>query len=290
MPDTDPHTHALAYCREKAGDPLSDFGLSRLFAPPNLRDELLALHAFYNELMNVAYTVSDIGVARAKLGWWREEIQRAFEGQARHPALQALAGPINEERLQQDDLFPMVTGALANVDPETPADEAALLKFVDGTGAARARAEATLAGAGPHAKNAAAELGRASALTMLLVLLPIDLSRGRLLIPMSDLARFQVTRGELQKAETGPALDELIRHRARRAREIIEEGHNTLPAADVGRLRHLMVQAALDRARLNRVAKARSRSLQAHRDIAPVRRLFIAWRAAGKAQRQSAQG
>lgn len=124
---------------------------------------------------------------------------------------------------------------------------------------------------------------------MLLVLLPVDLSRGRLLIPMSDLARFQVTRGELQKAEAGPALDELIRYRARRAREIIEDGGIALPGADPARLRHLMVQAALDRARLKRVAKAGSRSLQVHRDIAPVRRLFIAWRAAGQAQRQRAR-
>lgn len=54
----------------------------------------------------------------------------------------------------------------------------------------------------PEAQNATAELGRASALTMLLVLLPVDLSRGRLLLPMSDLARFQVTRGELQKADS----------------------------------------------------------------------------------------
>jgi phytoene synthase len=287
MPDPETHNHALAYCREKAGPPTSDFGLSRLFAPEDIRDELLALHAYYNELMNVAYTVSDIGVARAKLGWWREELQRAFEGQARHPALQALAGPILDERLKQDDLSPMVSGALANVDPEIPADERALLDFVDGTGTARARAEATLAGAGPDARDAAAELGRASALTMLLVLLPVDLPRGRLLLPMSDLARFQVTRADLQRADPGPALDELIRHRADRARDMLAAGLAALPARNASHLRHLQVQAALDRARLRRIHAAGSRALRPRRDIAPFRRLFIAWRAAGKAQRRS---
>ena len=49
-----------------------------------------ALAALEHEWSRVLREVREPQVAIAKLGWWREEMQRATQGQARHPLTQAL--------------------------------------------------------------------------------------------------------------------------------------------------------------------------------------------------------
>ena len=55
------------------------------FAPKELRDDLAALLAWRHEVTAILEVVSDPGVARLKLQWWRDELERTFAGEARHP-------------------------------------------------------------------------------------------------------------------------------------------------------------------------------------------------------------
>jgi phytoene synthase len=61
------------------------------FAPADLRDDLAALHGWRHQVRAVLDQVSDPGVATAKLGWWREELQRTFAGTPTHPLSKRLA-------------------------------------------------------------------------------------------------------------------------------------------------------------------------------------------------------
>lgn len=274
-----------SYCEEKAAAPGSDFAITRLFAPAERRDELTALHALYNELMNVAYSVSDPAVARAKLGWWREEVERAFAGGATHPVMQALAAPIESGRASRDEMEALLAGALRNVDPDVFQEEAELEDFCRATGGVRGRAEARLAGARGAGFEAAEALGAASARVMVLHLMPRDLERGRLFVPMGALARHQVSRARLESRERGRALGSLIRGRCESALVALTEARQRVRAEDAEGLRHLLVQGALDRARLKRLHRAGAGALQNPPRLSHASRLFIAWRAAGRAQR-----
>lgn len=80
-----------AYCREVAAPPGSDLYYATLFAPDATRRALHALHALAGEIVRIPREVSDPGVARLKLQWWREECRRLAEGRAEHPAARALA-------------------------------------------------------------------------------------------------------------------------------------------------------------------------------------------------------
>ena len=55
------------------------------FAPKALRDDLAAVYAWRHQLRGVLDQVSDPGVAAAKLAWWRDELQRTFDGAPSHP-------------------------------------------------------------------------------------------------------------------------------------------------------------------------------------------------------------
>ncbi len=59
------------------------------FTPPGHRPASLALYAL-NRALDTARDSSDPGVARLKLQWWRDELQRLHNGQPRHPITQAL--------------------------------------------------------------------------------------------------------------------------------------------------------------------------------------------------------
>ena len=70
--------------------------------------------------------VSDPGVARAKLQWWRDELLRTQAGEPRHPLSQALAPVMARHRLPAQGFLDMADQVQADLDGDQPADSAAL--------------------------------------------------------------------------------------------------------------------------------------------------------------------
>lgn len=74
-----------------ATPPGSSSYYSLRLAPAHLRDDLAALHGWRHLLRAILDQVSDPGIAAAKLGWWRAELQRTFAGAPTHPLGRRLA-------------------------------------------------------------------------------------------------------------------------------------------------------------------------------------------------------
>lgn len=64
--------------------------LAWLFLGRDERNRFGALAALVHEWRKAVREVRESQVAAVKLGWWREEMQRAAQGQARHPLTQVL--------------------------------------------------------------------------------------------------------------------------------------------------------------------------------------------------------
>jgi len=90
---------AYDYCRDKVALPGSSLYYSVLFVAPALREALTAVHAAAEEFRDAAGGSSDEGMARARLGWWAEEMQRTFEGAPRHPVTRLLLQPLRDARI-----------------------------------------------------------------------------------------------------------------------------------------------------------------------------------------------
>lgn len=71
------------------------------FAPRDLRDGLAALTAWQSRIHAVPDRVSDPDVARIKLQWWCDELERTFTGAPRHPLSRVLQPVIARHRLPQ---------------------------------------------------------------------------------------------------------------------------------------------------------------------------------------------
>jgi len=96
------------WCEERLADPAEDLYHAVLFAPPRLRGDVRALAALFVELEAIATHFRDLHVARTKLAWWRDEIERLHAGQPGHPVTRLLAaGESDPSNLLLSDL---VTG------------------------------------------------------------------------------------------------------------------------------------------------------------------------------------
>lgn len=109
--------NALAYCRGKSAPPGSSLYYSTLFIPARLRAELLAVHAFGQELTGVLEECSDPGVMRVKFSWWREELARLLQHKPRHPVSLALADVLRRHELVSGQLVRLIDGMEALVTP-----------------------------------------------------------------------------------------------------------------------------------------------------------------------------
>lgn len=73
------------YCINKAIPDGSNLYYATIFETPKNKKLIITLHAFLYELSDIINECSDPGVARIKLKWWQEEIDRLANKQARHP-------------------------------------------------------------------------------------------------------------------------------------------------------------------------------------------------------------
>lgn len=76
----------------RATPPGSSAYYSVRFAPAQHRDRLASLFGWRGEVRGVLARVSDVGVARLKLDWWRTEVERIAAGEPRHPLGLVMAG------------------------------------------------------------------------------------------------------------------------------------------------------------------------------------------------------
>lgn len=93
------------------------------FAPARLRNDLAALLAWRQQVRAILDEVSDPGVARLKLQWWREELERTRAGEPRHPLSQVLQPLLKHHRLPVQPFHQMADGVEAEIQRRRPADE-----------------------------------------------------------------------------------------------------------------------------------------------------------------------
>lgn len=66
------------------------------FAPEEARQRIAAVFAWFYQLDGIVAKANDPGIARLKLDWWRDEVEKLSSAQTRHPLSQALAPYCNK--------------------------------------------------------------------------------------------------------------------------------------------------------------------------------------------------
>jgi len=183
------------------GDPQRAYAW--LFLRPAERIRFGGCEALVHEWRKTLREVREPQVAVAKLGWWREELNRAAGGEPRHPLTRALFADPRIRAVPLPCWTAVVDAVLLLVAASPSADFDTQRRAIAPLSAAVAELETRLWFSPP------ADAGRAAAVTALTDLvtdlrsLPGEVERGRSPLPMNLLARHGLTIE--QSAVDGPA-------------------------------------------------------------------------------------
>ncbi|MCS4505026.1 Phytoene synthase [wastewater metagenome] len=274
------------YCRDKAAPPGSSLHYALLFADDaDSREALLAVNAVHAELTAIPREVSDPGVAAAKLAWWREEVGRALDGGAQHPAAQALAAANARRALPRDDLEALLDGVAMDLEYGGYPSFRELSVYCHRLGGGSVRLAVAGCGAAPDtAATLAHDLGMALPLLRGLRRLRPELEAGRLHLPEDELAQAGLERGQLLREPDSEPVRAFLDGQAARIMDFLDNALAAVPDAEQRRLLPLTVHARLYRTLLERLRAEGMPVLQQRHHLTPVRKLWHAWRHARRAR------
>jgi 15-cis-phytoene synthase len=272
------------YCAQKVAQSGSSFYYSfRLLAPPR-RAAISALYAYCREVDDVVDETSDPGVARVKLAWWRTEVDAIFAGAPQHPVALALAQAVARYGLTQSNLLTVIDGMQMDLEKVRYVDFAELETYCDRVAGVVGLMSAAIFGyEDPSTLVYARKLGVAFQLTNIIRDVGEDARRGRIYLPQDELAHFGVTPSDVLRARSSPAFTELMRFETERARAWYDAALAALPARDRRAQRAGLAMAAIYRTLLDEIARDGYQVLDRRIALTPLRKLWIATRAAWRA-------
>ena len=267
------------YCKQKAAASGSSLYYSFLFLPPDQRRAITALYAFCQEVDDVVDEVADQAVARAKLAWWRGEVQAAFAGCAQHPVARALTPVVHAHRVAEADLTQIIDGMEMDLDYNRYPDFATLEVYCHRVAGVIGMLSARIFGyTQPATLDYARRLGLALRLTNIIRDVGEDARRNRVYLPLDELTRFGLSSTDILVYREDERFERLMAFQISRARDYHDRALDLLPAADRRAQRAGLVMAAIYRALLEEIASLRGRTLNQSVALTPLRKFWIAWR------------
>jgi phytoene synthase len=267
------------YCRQKAVASGSSAYYSVLFLPPGRRRAITAVKAFRREVGDVVDECTDVGVARTKLAWWREEIARVYHGKPQHPVAVALAEVVAPYGLEESALLEIIEGVAMDLEYNAYPDFDALQVYCHRVAGVVARLSAKIFGyRDPRTADYAQALGIALQLTKIVRDVGKDARRNRIYLPLHELAEYGVTSDDILNRRETDHFRKLVAFQIARANDYYDRALALLPAADRKAQRPGLIMAAIGRTLLREIESDGCHVLTQRIALTPVRKLWIAWK------------
>ena len=266
------------YCEQKTASSGSSFYFSFLFLEAEEKQAMTALYAFCREIDDVVDECSDSGIARTKLAWWRDEIVRTFAGTPQHPVGKALYIPTQTFSLPQEHFTEIIDGMEMDLDYQSYPTFKDLALYCHRVASMVGIMSAEIFGyQDRRTLKYAHHLGMAFQLTNILRDVREDSRRGRVYIPLDELAQHGVSVDELYTDQTTDKLRTLFRHQAERIEYYYQQAFESLPDIDRYAQRSGLIMAAIYRTTLDKITADDYNVLEKRITLTPLRKLWLAW-------------
>jgi 15-cis-phytoene synthase len=223
----------------------SNLALAFILLPKAKRDGMSALYAFCREVDDVADDESrPAAERRAQLSAWRDDVRRACGTETpQFPVNRELQPVIHQYHLAFEHFDALLQGVEMDLDIKRYETYDQLIEsYCYRVASVVGLLSIEIFGyRHPACRAYAVHLGKALQLTNILRDVRADAQRGRIYLPLSELARFKVSPEEILRLEYPPRYFELASSVAQRARDFYQLARQTLPAVD----RRSMVAAEL---------------------------------------------
>lgn len=267
------------YCQDKTAKSGSSFYYSFLFLPEQKRKAIMALYAFCREVDDIVDEIHEQQVARVKLNWWREEIQRLFHGEPQHPVTLALKPQLSHFSLDQKYFIDIIDGMEMDLDFDhyQTFDDLSVYCYR----AASAVGLLTVEIFGYKNKQTllyAHDLGMALQLTNILRDVREDAQRQRFYIPQDELQQFNVKPEDFLKPATPDNVQQLFKFQADRAKKYYQQALEKLPDEDRYSQRSGIIMKSVYESLLTEIELDGFRVLEHQIKLTPLRKLWLAWK------------
>lgn len=265
------------YCADKVRQSGSSFATSFRFLVPARRQAINALYAFCREVDDIVDECHEPAIARAKLDWWRDEIDKLESGQPEHPVTQALATARKQFSLPVEQLSEIIDGMQMDLDLTRYEDFTQLQLYCHRAAGVVGLLSAEIFGyTDRHTLKYAHHLGLAFQLTNIIRDVGEDTRRNRIYLPQDELARFGVTSAAILNGRHTPEFAALMAFQAQRAREHYDRAFAQLPAADRKAQRPGLIMAAIYRTLLDEIERDGFLVLDRRTALPPARKAWLA--------------
>ena len=267
------------YCESKAAKSGSSFYYSFRFLAPDRRRAITALYAFCREVDDIADDVTDIDVARAKLGWWRAEVANLFAGHPQHPVTTALAPATREYGIDQARLNEIIDGMEMDLSRRRYSDFDSLKLYCHRVAGVVGQLSASIFGfSQPKTLEYAENLGLAFQLTNIIRDVGEDARRDRIYLPGDEIRRFNVNEADILQARQTPEFQQLMAFQSERAKSLYDAAFQALSPEDRRPQRPGLIMSAIYRTLLDEIERDGFKVLTQRTSLTPMRKLWIAWR------------
>lgn len=216
---------ARAYCGRLTASHYENFSVVTWLTPRRLRSAFQSIYAFCRWSDDLGDEVGDPQKATALLAWWRGELRAMYQGQTRHPVMQALRETVEEFSIPIEPFEALIS---AFEQDQVVTDYATFAQLLDYcTRSANPVGHLVLY----LARSFNPENARLSDLTCSGLQLANfwqdverDLAIGRIYLPREDRERFGYPEVDLRAKRFTPAFADLLAFEVERTRAMLREG------------------------------------------------------------------
>jgi 15-cis-phytoene synthase len=267
------------YVQQKAAASGSSFYYAFLFLPLPRRQAITAFYAFCREVDDVVDEVHEPDVARAKLAWWRQEVQQAFAGQPQHPVMQALMPGAQAFGLQARQLLAVIEGCEMDLTQTRYLDRKGLEHYAHLVAGVVGEVSARIFGQTHEDTTAFAhKLGLAFQWTNILRDVGEDALRGRIYLPIEDLQRHEVRAHEVLNRIDSERFQALMTDLCAYTHGLYDEALALLPQADRRAQKPGLMMCSIYRTLLKEMAACGFPVLRQRVALTPLRKFWLAWK------------
>lgn len=256
----------------------SNFYYSFLFLPKSQREAIHAVYAFCREVDDSVDAASSPEEASRRVEFWRAELAAACEGGSpSHPIAISLSTHLKHHPIRRRDLEEVIDGVAMDIKPGRYRTFEDLRGYCHRVASAVGLVCIEIFGyTDPSARDYAVTLGLAFQLTNILRDVGSDAERGRVYLPLDDMARFGCREEDLRARQPSAAFRELMTFETARARALFIEAKRLLPERDRGSLFAAEIMGGIYEALLDKIEARGYDVLAGKIRLSRARKLLIA--------------
>jgi phytoene synthase len=268
----------------------SSFYYAFILLPAERRRALHAVYAFCRFIDDIADDES-IREPALLLKRWREELDRVYAGAPTRALSRALADSARRFNIPRELFEEIINGVEMDLSRKRYQSWEELRPYCYRVASALGLICIEIFGyRNPSAKLYAENLGLALQLTNILRDVREDAERGRIYLPLEDLARFNVSENEILGGVYSPNFISLMDFEARRARELYALAQSELAPEDRATLLTAEAMRLIYAALLGRIIKSNYRVLDRRHSLSAPHKLYLVGRAWAEGRFSSLRG